>query len=342
MAADTITEQVRKAIEGVDANGNTIAKFEVSITVTAKGDLPDDKIFVVSIVDPEDAKEDLFARVATIADFTETTVDRPTAVDTAEDEYRTSTFVLTYDNLETAINAQDVLKSRIDELVNDYRDYLNDFVATPVAEETIHPQYTLDTFNSLVSAYSSAVTAEATAEQTRDDAKDDYDEAVTDAATAATKVTEAQTAWDNCKLAKSWFDDLYTAMASPKFYQEAEALRAAAETYRVATTGTNPTAEATFVTARDTFVGQQAAANKALTTALANQGSFATLCGQMQSDLTTAQAAKATADTAVATKRTAYDDAQTAYENAQQATEAALAAITALKPDFDPETDITS
>jgi hypothetical protein len=341
--ADTTTEQVRRAISGVDAEGLTIANYEIAVSVTDKGDLPDDRLLVVTIIDPEDAKGDTFARVATIADFNDVTVDRPTAIANDEDVYRTSVFVFTYDNLETANNAQDVLKSRIDELVTDYLLFQTEFVASPTAESTIHPQVTSDTFNSLVSAYSSSATAEATALVTRDAAKTAYDESVVDAAEAALAVTAAQAALDDCNQAKGWFDALYNAMAAPAFATQAETFRLAAETFRtgINITGVDPVSEATLVTAHNLFANQQTIANAALATALSNQTSFAAQCAAKESALTTANTAKATADTAVATKRTAYDDAQTAYENAQQATEASLAAITALKPDFDPETDIT-
>lgn len=339
--ADTTTEQVRKAISGTDIDGNTIAQYEIAVSVVDKGDLPDDKIFVISIVDPDNAKGDLFARVASIPDFEDITTDRPTALDENGEIYRTSTFTFLYDNLETAINAQDVLKSRIDELVQDYQDYLASFVASPTAEATVHPQLSQDAFNSLVTSYTTTVEAEATALQTRDDAKDAYDACVEEAATATTNVTDADTALADCTQAKGWFDALYTAMAAPKFASEAETFRVAAEDYRVATTTLNASAEATFATARDTFSGQQATAIVALATAAANQASFQAQCNTRTADVTTATTAKATADACVATSRTSYDDAQTAYENAQQAAEAALAAISALKPDFDPATDIT-
>jgi len=340
--SSTVTSQVRKAISGIDPAGLAVSHYETAVAVVDKGDLPDDRIFVVTIIDPENAKGDTFARVATIIDFSDVTPDRPTAIVTNAEVYRTSAFTFVHDNLETAINAQDVLKSRIDELVQDYQDYLHSYVASPVAEVTTHPQVAVDTYNSLVTAYASALDAEGTALVTRDAAKAAYDESLVTATSAAEGITAAQTLLDDCNMAKGWFDALYLAMATPKFTAQADTFRAASETFRtsVSITGVDSVAEATLAAAHNLFASQLTVANAEIATAAGNQAPFATMCANRQADLTTAQQAKATADITVATQRTAYDDAQTAYESAQQAAEASLAAITALKPDFDPETDL--
>jgi hypothetical protein len=314
-----------------------IAKFQLEVDIQDKGDLPDENIFVVEIQDEDDPKEDSFARVVTVDDLEELTKDRPTAVAAGDSFYRVKSWTFLYENVDTAANAKDVLKSRIDELVKDWRTYLLKFETT--SELTDHPRVDTDTFNSAVETYELMLGAESVASDTVDTAKDAYDEAVDDAATAAADLADAESAWDDCKTAKAWYEALYNAMKeSGGFYQHANTLKAAAETFRIACTGDHPTEEATFVTAQQAFSGQQAEAMTALTTAAANLVLFNTMCSTRAADVTAATAAKTTADSTVAGKRTQYEDAQSAYEAAQSASEAALAAVRALKPDYDPAT----
>lgn len=328
--ANTITTQIRAAetIEGVE-------KFVITITVTDAGDLPTKAIFVMTLADPNDPKEDTFARVATIADLTELLEDRAAAVLAEETLYRVMSTRFIYDNLDTGVAAQDVLKSRIDELVIDWQTYSASFVTT--SEVTTHPRVDPSAFEALVDAYTAALAAEATAKETRDSALTDYNTAQTDADDAATALTTAQTQRDQCYQFKSYFQTFYDSMkAGTGFYQDADTFRLAAETYRAATTGLNPAAESVFVAAQTTFGVKQSNANTALTNASANLALFAAECASKDTAVSTAQSTLATAQTTLAQKRTAYEDAQAAYAAAQAASDAALTAIKTLKPDYDP------
>lgn len=358
--AYTEVQQDRSAVYIEDVEGNLVPKFKIVAEVISAGDLPTTALFVIEVIDEDQPKSDEFARVARIADLTAIGIDRPEAIDAATDDddilFRTPIFTFYYDDLETANNAQEVLKSRLDELVEDWRLYDEEFIAT--TEVTEHPRPTTDAFNSLVDAYSSAVTAEATAKDTMDDAKDAYDEAVSDAADAAAEVTSSKALWDDCVQALGWFDDLYNAFISPGFVgkavtfgAQATTFLAAAQTFLGQCTGDPPTtgqkdvfntAISTFGTQKNTFDPQEInAANAALATAAANRISFSSMCGAKETAYEDAKTAKETADTAVSTARTTYEDAKTAYESAQEATEAALAAVRALKPSWDPATDLT-
>lgn len=327
----TQTKQVRKAVflEGEE-------KYEVSIEVLDGGDIPTKGLFVLEINDESDPKEDAFARVATVADLVDINTDRTAAVNAGNTYYRTSSYIFYYDNIDTAASAQEVLKSRIDELVGDWNTYQEQFVT--VSETTDHPRTETDTFNALVAAYEDAVVAEGVAETDRDTAKDAYDTASTDASDAITALTTAQTERDTLYELKNKFQAFYDAMKTGSgFYQDAETFRAAAEAYRVATTGTDAVAEGIFETARDTFTGKQASANTVLTTASADLAIFSTECTAKDTAVATATTALSTANTTLLEKQTAYLEAQTAYAIAQQATATALSAIVALKPDYEPE-----
>lgn len=334
MASYTQTSMTAQAV-----TVNNVLKFQLDVAVTAKGDLPDENLFVINIQDLYDPKEDLFARVTNVDDLEELTTDRTTAVNNNTLFYRVKNWTFYYDNIDTAKNAKDVLKSRIDELVIDWRTYQTDFEAT--SEVTEHPRVDTDVYNTLIDTYELMLGAEQTAKETRDTAKDEYDEAVVDAADAATTLSDAETAWENCKTSKAWFQALYDAMKEGGgFYQYANTFKAAAEAFRIVCTGDHPTEEATFVAAYNTFTSKQGDASIALATAYSNLVLFDGLCFTKEAAVNTAQIAKTTADTAVYTKRTTYADTQSAYEAAQSASEAALAAVRALNPAYDPTTAV--
>ena len=328
----TISHQIRRVYSTVDG----APAYEIDAYVTDAGDLPDRAVFVMQVPVPEDPKSDTLARVATVADLHDVVTDRPTALLSATDTvyavYRTAQVFIRYTDLPTAVSALDVLKSRIDELVIDWQTYLNQFVAgvapypgQPVLPEDItsHPRYNSDLYTILLKQYLAALAAEAAAKATVDSTKTTYDAAVTTSSNEQAEVTEMKGLYDLCLLAQASVGAYSTSMHS---------FRTAANTYQAATTGTAPGPEATYVAA--------ATAAQAAETAFDSSAACATMCAALYAEYQEHVTAKATADTAVATSRTNYESAKAAYVTAQQATEAALAAIVAIKPAFNPATDI--
>jgi len=328
----TVSQQTRQA-----RTSSGTLQYEIRAEVTDAGDLPDKSLFVMMVVDREDPKTDTFARVATVADLGPVppigdglSVDRPTALllipepDTAYYRINLATFI--YTDLATAVAAQDVLKTRLDELVTDWQTYLNQFLADgsvkPI-DVIDHPRYTQDAYTALVQSYVTAVQTEVTAKLTVDTAKAAYDAAVAAAALAQTAVTQAQGIYDDCLVAQAEVDAFVTAMNT--FYTAAHA-------YRIGTPlkGGSPT------TLEEIYDNAEAVAN----TALSNAPDCAPFCNAREAELNTAKTTRATADTNVASARTTYEDAKAAYAAAQAATEANLAAVRSLKPSFDPLTDI--
>lgn len=326
----TQTEQVRQAIT---VSGTL--QYKITITVVDPGDFPTSSLFVVSINETTDPKEDTFARVATIADFTEVGDDRSAVITAGELLYRAATFTFYYDNLETANNAQNVLKEKIDELVEDYALYQTEFEAI-VAETTTHPQVEAATFTAAVTAYQDALRDTLDAETARDAAQTAYTEAQAAATTATTDASASQIVADDCATTKGYFDILETAFVS--LDTEGDAFLAAAQTYyqNKVESPTPDTFDTAFLAAINVFIGNLRVAEAVKTQAAADKIAFATICGDRSSENTTKQTAKTTADTAVATARTTFEEAQAAVEVAQTAENAALAAVQALKSDFDP------
>lgn len=325
----TQTEQVREAITVSD-----VLKYKVSITVTDKGDLPTLALLVISINDETDSKEDTFARVATIADFTELLESRSAAVDADEELYRSASFTLYYDNLETANNAQKVLKEKIDELVEDYETYQTEFEAV-VAETITHPQVDESTYDAAVTAYQDALRDTLDAESDRDDKEDAYTDKQAECTTAATDATKAQEIADDCATTKGYFDVLETAMIA--LDTSGDTFLAAAQAYYAAKVAVTPDADdLAFTTAINAFIAALQSSEASKTTAASNKTAFATICGKRSSENTTKQTAKTTCDTELKQAKTDFDEAQAAVEVAEQAENAALAAVQALKPSFDP------
>jgi hypothetical protein len=325
----TQTEQIREAIT---VSGTL--KYRISITVTDKGDLPTTALLVISINDETDSKEDSFARVSTIADFTEVQDDRSNAIDADEAVYRTSSFILFYDNLETANNAQKVLKEKIDELVDDYETYQDEFEAV-VAETIVHPQVSESTFNAAVTAYQDALRDTLDAEKDRDDKEDDYTEKQTECTTANTDATKAKEISDDCTTSKGYFDTLEAAFTA--LDADGDLFLAAAQTYYTNKKETVPDGfDIAFLAALNAFIADLQTSEAVKTTAASNKLAFATICGKRTSENTTKQTAKTTCDTELKQAKTDFDEAQAAVEVAEQAENAALAAVQALKPSFDP------
>jgi hypothetical protein len=327
--------------------------------------LPNKLIFLIKINDPTDPKADTFGRVVALTDFAEYDDDRALAVTRQDSYYRVDSWVFYYTDLTTAVNATDVLKTRIDELTINWELYTSQFET--VAETIEHPRTGLDTFNALVAGYDAANTAEATALTARTTAKDTYDMAMTNAAAAATAVSTAETLYNDCITVKGYFDaclialsNLYTqantlggtGTGAGLFLTDSNTFKTAADVLKAAATTTPPSAEqkSTYDNAAMTYAGQLTTMGTTLATfrgdvliadtaraaAVINQSLFAMFCTTRQTELTNARTAKTTADTAVANARTAYESAQAGYESAQRATEAALAAIRALKPTWTP------
>lgn len=326
----TQTEQIREALTISD-----VVTYKISISVIDKGDLPSDRIFVVNINDETDSKEDTFARVATIADFTEVKATRGAAIAVDEALYRTSSFTLYYDNLETAINAQTTLKERIDELVSDYEAYAEDFEAV-VAEVTVHPQVGQSTYDAAVTAYQNALRDTLDAEADRDAKEEAYNDKVIECSDANVSATKAQEIADDCATTKGYFDTLETAFIA--LDGDGDIFLTAAQTYyqNKVVSPVPDAADNAFLAAINTFITDLRVSEAVKTQAATDKSDFATICSTRSSENTSAQTAKATCDTELKQAKTAFDNAQAAVEVAQQAENAALAAVQALKPDFDP------
>jgi hypothetical protein len=333
------TTQSLQTREAVTVSG--VLKYRIDLSLADKGDLPTDAIFVITIVNPSDSKDDTWARVATIADFTELLADRGSAVTADDLEYRRSTWTFWYDDLEVANNAQKVIKERIDELVSDYETYQTEYVAT--TETTDHPQVDESTYQAAVTAYQDAMRDTLNAEDAKDEAQDAYDDAVTAASAANTDLTDKQLVSTGCVEVNSLYGSAVSSFGTLK--TACDTFREAAEAYRnfIVTdsgehNGTPTTEDLNFLGDITQFITDVTTAEQQRSDAdgPAGQGVVTTYCQARSDDVGTAQTAKSDADEAVQDRTTDLAAATRAYDLAVQAEEDALEAVQDLKPDFDP------
>ena len=162
MTVIPIVRQIRRQL--VLAGGSV--RFEVSNQITDRGDLPFPHLFVVTISDSVDPKDDvlariatpvdirqadptapiyvkvvstdlvsivpdLFARIANVNDISRMPRDRVTAQRQGLTEYLTTAVAVVYDNVTTADAAAKAIVDRLSTLVTDWRTYNVDFATNP-------------------------------------------------------------------------------------------------------------------------------------------------------------------------------------------------------------------
>lgn len=212
MSTIPVVEQTRRAVTLVDGS----VKFEVTSIITDSGDLPFKDLFVLGIVDPGDAKDDVLARIATpydirqsdpaspryvkvlatdlirisgdpfaritnIDELTGLPRDRTAAIRRGRTEYLAQVMTLQYDTLTTADAAYKQIISRLSDLVTEWRSFYGAFVTTPTASITL-PQAGASVEAERTALYVSARDARVAADAARDAAQVAKDDCVRDCA----------------------------------------------------------------------------------------------------------------------------------------------------------------
>lgn len=140
--------QLREAVVTDD-----VAKFQLEMAITDRGDVPDLGFFVMRIVNADDAKQDILERVAEVGDLFTWSTDRPTALIEGQVLYRSASVVKTYTRISDAVTAKDYLVERVNALVVDYQTYDTLFAATPAPETYEFPAVSLGVLEPAIAAY---------------------------------------------------------------------------------------------------------------------------------------------------------------------------------------------
>lgn len=294
------------------------------LSATAPTELPHLNIFVIAVADPNDATLDTFARVAGIADLSLLPIGRDAGVAAPGpngSEFLSRAATVSYSDIQTANTAATTFVNRVSALISSWITFESEFYA-PVPSPATYTLPTVDPSQSqaLINAYAAAKQAGYVQQQTSTAANAALTAAQSDytyksnllpgVATFVTSTTQVQTE----------FNTTVTQFGT---------LRTAGQTfYAVNTGGTGAT---TFLTALTNALAQQGAMPGYLTdatTAVTNATAYQTA---RMNDLT----ASATALTAAQNTQITQAQALTA---ANALTAAALAAVLAVCPDFDPTT----
>jgi hypothetical protein len=317
-------------------NGSSV--YQIDAEVTVKGDLLYPNIFVFQILDPLDTTRDTFVRVGTPYDLENIPLTRVAAIAASQEYFLSSTLQRRYSDLNTAVQAKDAVRSRIDNCVQAWQTYSTDFSGT---DTNYHP------------------TAEATYEQ---QLKDDYVDA-RDARVAADEVVAAadialvlaQDAVDDAVAVSTIYrNDLTFTEQSYVIYwahyyaaENAFAVNMAARfaAFKIQYTslsGNLYKSSSGYGDSYDTWLGQLQIMEVALTdrTNVAGDGAalesaFGNFHASIGGLYTTQQGVIATANVTVATAVTTKKEAEASLASAQLAEDAALAAVLAVCPDFD-------
>jgi hypothetical protein len=313
-------KQVRRQV----VFGDGSVKFEITTSVLDKGDLPYQQLFVVTIVDPLNEKEDvlarlaaptdlravgaaiyvkvdsadlitisgdIFARVANSSDLTSLPRDRATALIRGSSTYLTSTVTLLYDTQITAEAAVKTILDRLSQLVVDWRAYNTTFLtspfqiyALPLVSSSVEAEYT--------ATYRTKKTATSVARAARD---------------------AAQLASDTCAAQDTLQESIIGILLGDVAFLELAKSRVTA----MVETGS--------VLLARTFVLNAADA-----------ASYETLLTQKRTQLNQQQTAARTHRTSCATLARAVQTAETVLQTAQTAEQAALTALLRVCPTFDP------
>jgi len=319
-------------------------KYQITCTCTVAGELPDTYLFVYDVVVPADAKQDAFVRVANPYDLEHVVVGRAAALAAGVLRFRTNEMVVRYVDLQLAVQAKTAIGSRIDTAILLWYAFKTDFESTTPPSVDPHPTTDQELLQTLTDVYKAAIAAREAAEEAVVTAMQAVTDAVTAAATAASLVqvylrettfcqTGRVTYWASTNGVKA--GTIALAGASRTFFNAQVAwYNATGYVYP----GAAPPSGIWL-----TFYNQLVAMAAALTSWAVSEPfvalldtAFSAFCVDASTGYSIAVTAKAVADVAVATAQTDKNKADADLAAAIAAEDAALAAIKAVCPTFDP------
>lgn len=175
-----------KTIVVFDSYGVTVdpstQEYRLAATVTDGGELPTSSVFVYGIGDIASPDTDSFSRVGNPQDIQNLKLDRDLANAAGDTEYLSIHAYFQYADLDTAVQAKALLSTRINELVNAWITYENDFYVENTAQS--YPVGEPGVEEKLVENYVEARDARIVAEDALSDAQDAVDAAAAEVATA--------------------------------------------------------------------------------------------------------------------------------------------------------------
>jgi len=291
------------------------------VSASIPSELPSLGVFVLNIVDDADPKADTLARVATLADLTTIPIGREAGIAAPGPngkQFLSPTWTASYDQLQTALDAAEAFRARVNQLILDWQTFRTNFNAPD-------PAPAIYTLPGIISSQKSVlIAAYKTAKQDR------YQKQIVKA-DADDTLARAQADYTYKQDLVSDLDPINTAAATnvTEFTTTAgnfSTLKTAGDTFL----GANPggVGASTFQTALNTAAVQASQHTAYLGDASALATSINTYRTARQTDASTASA---TLSTAITDQATAAQD----LIEVQALEASTLAAVLAVCPDFD-------
>lgn len=303
-------------------------RFVITSTMysaTIPAQLPHLLVFVLQINDRLDPEDDTLARVARISDLTSLPHNRDAALATpgTGQVFLSRTCVLGYPTLTEAQAGAQAIQDRVNQLINDWISFTATFNAPdPTPADILLPTNSPSQKQTLINAYAAAKQAQYAQQQVKNAA----DAAVT---TAQTEVTELSALVTTLLTVNVQAQNVATEMntATSAF----TTMKSAGDTF-LAAAGCAATGDKNvFQAALNVGANQETLNTGYVADAAAHQTAVASLTATEQSALTAANTTLAAAQANQITQAATL----TAYT---AATTAALNALLAVAPDFDPTT----
>ena len=306
-------------------------KYSIYSICTDAGELLHADIFVHEIMDEADPTHDVFIRVASPYDLQNLKHDRNAAV-AAHDQYvLLPECRLLYEDIAVALQAKSAFDTRINELINSWISYKDNFNATGevIFYPTADPAFEQALIDAYVSARDARIAAEATVVATT---------ATVTSATAASTTAQSlvdvyKREVDFCVTAYKTDWAIWSNAVIPTLTGAISAFVASANAEVTA----GPTIPA-FTTAVNTFTTAFSTFNLQLPYKTDLDDRFVTFYGSANSGYSSALSDKQVKDKAVADAVIAKEKAEASLTLAQTREDAALAAIRSICPLFDPST----
>jgi len=312
-------------------------QYVITASVTDLGELPHPNLFVHQATDVVDPTQDVFVRVATPYDLENIPIGRNTSIAAGNTYYLTSALVRKYNDLNTAVQAKDAVKSRINDGVKAWYDFDTTFSGDttyyhPTADATYEVQ--------LQDAYYAARTTTQEAETALVAAELALSTSRTLAALQAEVVTAYKTQLEYITRAREFWAQFKAAVGT---INGSSGFAAATNTYQVFvrqmfTAEVSPTDEMypiylASINAQDTTLFTQSGKEPVigqLDTELNNSYTYLT------TNLAQSQAQLVIKNNAVSSATISKKEAEATLASAQTAQDAALATAVLICPSFVP------
>jgi hypothetical protein len=258
-------------------------EHKIETSVNTAGELPHTAIFVFSIGDPARTSSDAYSRVANPQDLKNLTMNREDAIVAGRTEYLASYVELKYADLDVAVQAKAMLRTRINDLIKSWLTYRDSFTLD-TGQNILFPSSDPEVEAALVAVYKEA-------KQDRIEAEDNVTTAEAAVDLSRSEVTAAQ---DTHTIYKTFLDYHIRMQSEVDAYKGLLTVEGTpAANYWGTTLGPTLTNE------RNTLVGQELSSRQLITSKQRAMDSAVQDKAQADQELIAAQAAENAALAAV-------------------------------------------